>query len=195
MPSVDVRPIAATYDDALERLDAPGARRLVLFLGSSIGNLDPLDAGALLRRLRAALSPGDALLVGADLPKEPAILQRAYDDAAGVTAAFSKNVLVRLNRELGAGFEIERFRHLARWDPAASRMVMFLESMVDQLVPVEALGVSFQFVAGERIHTESSYKYPIPVTRALLGASGYRPLETYCDPASWFAVHLARVNP
>src|SRR5205823_12230037 len=132
-------------------------RTLVLFLGSNIGNFEPGAARKLLAAVRGRLAPGDALLIGADLRKPAAELLPAYDDAQGVTARFSKNVLVRLNRELGADFDVDRFRHLVRWNPAASRIEIYLQSQQPQRVRLPALGVEVRLRARERIHTESSY--------------------------------------
>ena len=120
-------------------------RRLVVFLGSNIGNYEPSEARALLAGVRARLEPGDAFLLGADLAKPPRLLLPAYDDAAGVTARFNLNVLTRLNRELGAAFDLDRFRHVVKWNAAASRMELYVESTVAQTVPIRALGTKVAF--------------------------------------------------
>ena len=120
------------------------------------------------------------------------MLLAAYDDAAGVTAAFNKNVLARINRELGGHFDLDRFRHVARWNERASRIEMHLESIGAQEVTVDALGLRVRFEAGETIHTESSVKYDLPGVERLLAAGGFRLEETYQDAERRFAVHLAR---
>ncbi len=185
----------ARYPEELDFLNGLAGRRLLLFLGSNIGNFEPARARALLAALRRRLAPGDALLIGADLRKSAAVLVRAYDDAAGVTAAFSKNVLVRLNRELGADFDLERFRHVARWNRAASRIEIFLQSERAQRVTVRALGRQIAFRAGERIHTESSYKLSRERLFRMFRAAGLRPERSWFDPRRRFGVHLFRVPP
>jgi dimethylhistidine N-methyltransferase len=189
-----VRPLLARYPEELDRLDGPReGRRLVLFLGSNIGNYDPPAARALLAAVRGQLDDGDVLLVGADLRKAARLLVPAYDDARGVTAAFNKNVLARLNRELGADFDLERFRHVALWNAAASRMDLYLESLARQRVRVAALGVEVDFARGERLHTESSYKLPPARVRAVLEAAGFAPRAVWTDPRRWFGLFLASV--
>jgi uncharacterized SAM-dependent methyltransferase len=165
----------------------------VLFIGSSIGNYDEADAIALLRTVRAGLAPGDALLLGTDLRKPVEELLPAYDDSRGVTAAFNRNLLVRLNRELDANFAIDRYRHLAVWNLAASRIEMHLESQTDQRVEVPRAGVEVTFRLGERLHTESSVKYDRAMVDTLLAAAGFVRERTETDEHGRFAVHLARV--
>lgn len=169
-------------------------RRLVLYIGSSIGNFEPDEAALLLDRVRAGLAPGDALLLGVDQVKDKSILLSAYDDAAGVTAAFNRNVLVRLNRELGGDFEPEAFAHRVVWNAARSRIEMHLESLAAQRVQLAALGVTLEFDAGETIHTENSYKYAPGQAEELLSAAGFATVERWTDPCRWFAVYLARVE-
>jgi L-histidine Nalpha-methyltransferase len=196
LPRLDVRPVAARYPEELGflrlRTDDSEVRRLVLFMGSNIGNLDLPSAHRLLVAVRRCLAPGDWLLIGADRRKSPRLLVPAYDDAAGVTARFSLNVLTRLNRELGAGFDPERFRHVVRWNDRRSRIEIFLESAVAQRVAVPALGAEIEFAAGERIHLESSYKLTGPAMNRLLSRAGFRPQESWTDPRRWFGVTLAR---
>jgi dimethylhistidine N-methyltransferase len=169
-----------------------GERRLVLYIGSSIGNFEPEPAMRLLRRVRAGLEPGDGLLLGVDLEKDEATLLAAYDDAAGVTAAFNRNVLVRLNRELDADFDPEAFAHRAVWNPDASRIEMHLVSRTEQQVCIGALELEVEFRAGETIHTENSYKYRPGQAEALLEATGFAPVSTWTDARGWFAVCLGR---
>jgi dimethylhistidine N-methyltransferase len=167
-------------------------RRLVVYIGSSIGNFEPHQAAKLLRRVRAGLKTGDSFLLGVDLAKEDSILLAAYDDAAGVTAAFNRNLLVRLNRELDAEFELETFAHCAVWNEAKSRIEMHLKSREAQRVHVGALGLRVEFAAGESIHTENSYKYRPGQAEALLAEAGFRAEATWTDARGWFAVCLGR---
>jgi dimethylhistidine N-methyltransferase len=193
---LSVRPIVARYPEELARLGAPGvARRLVLFLGSNIGNYDPPAARSLLVGVSRALRPGDALLVGADLRKTRRVLVPAYDDARGVTARFNRNVLARLNRELGADFDLERFRHVARWNPRRSRVEMFLESTARQTVRLPVIDLVVNLARGERIHTESSYKLTTPGIRALLKRAAFRLEASWHDPRRWMGLYLGRRGP
>ncbi len=165
-------------------------RRLVLYIGSSIGNFEPHQAARLLRRVRAGLKAGDSFLLGVDLVKDEATLLAAYDDAAGVTAAFNRNILVRLNRELDAGFDPHAFAHRAVWNRARSRIEMHLVSRKAQCVPFDALDLAVPFAAGESIHTENSYKYLPGQAEALLAAAGFAATATWTDPCCWFSVCL-----
>jgi dimethylhistidine N-methyltransferase len=169
-----------------------GERTLVLYIGSSIGNFDPEEAARLLRRVRAGLEAGDGLLLGVDLVKDEAALLAAYDDAAGVTAAFNRNVLVRLNRELGADFDPEAFAHRALWNAAESRIEMHLVSRAAQQVRIAALDLAIDFAAGENLHTENSYKYRPGQAEALLKEAGFSLVSTWTDARGWFAVSLGR---
>lgn len=169
-----------------------GERRLVLYIGSSIGNFEPWEAKRVLSLVRAGLNPGDALLLGVDLKKDEATLLAAYDDAAGVTADFNLNMLARLNRELGAEFQLDAFEHRAVWNVAESRMEMHLESRAAQRVRIDALDAEVVFEIGERIHTENSYKYVPGQAEALLMSAGFEPVESWTDERGWFGVHLGR---
>lgn len=160
----------------------PDAPRLYFYPGSSIGNFSPEAAVALLKPLAR---PGDTLLIGVDLLKDPAILERAYDDELGVTAAFNLNLLARMNRELHANFVLGRFRHVARFDEPSSRIEMHLESTVAQSVSVDER--SFAFAAGERLHTENSYKYSVEGFTALAAQAGWTLAAAWTDEARWFA--------
>ncbi len=193
LPELEVCPIVADYTtDEVRPLATPGGK-LVLYLGSSIGNFEPEAAQALLSRVRAGLRPGDGLLLGADRVKTASVLLAAYDDARGVTEAFNKNMLARINRELGADFDVAKFRHVAEWNPMASRIEIYLESVCRQTIRIAVLEMSVQFQAGERLHTENSYKYTERSVGRLLMAAGFVPARTFCDPRKWFGVHLARV--
>jgi dimethylhistidine N-methyltransferase len=193
-PRVAVHPWLASHDDAFPRLRTLRGRKVVLFIGSSIGNYEGGDAVGLLAGLRGGLAAGDALVLGTDLRKDPAVLVPAYDDAAGVTAAFNKNVLARINRELGGRFDLDRFRHVALWNPARSRIEMHLESAGDQVVAVEGLHLTVRLRDRERIHTESSVKYDDAMVDGLLGAAGFRRERSWRDEDGRFAVHLARAG-
>ena len=193
-PRVQVRPHVTDFTTDFPHLQALHGRKLVMFIGSSIGNFEPAEAMDLLLRLRAQLEPGAALLLGTDLVKAPEVLVPAYDDSQGVTAAFNKNLLARMNRELDGNFDLFRFRHVARWNPDESRMEMHLESTRAQRVCLKALEMAVEFRAGETIHTENSYKYALEGTRRLLCDAGFRPERVWTDEREWFAVHLARVR-
>jgi dimethylhistidine N-methyltransferase len=169
-----------------------GERRLVLYIGSSIGNFEPDEAARILRKLRGQLDEGDGLLLGADLVKDEELLLAAYDDAAGVTAAFNTNMLVRLNRELGADFDPARFNHRAVWNEAMSRMEMHLESSADQSVRFAALDWEVEFGAAETIHTENSYKYRPGDIEAMLFEAGFAVAATWTDERGWFEVVLGK---
>jgi L-histidine Nalpha-methyltransferase len=193
IPGVLVCPRVADYTHELD-LDStlPTERRLVLYIGSSIGNFEPGESLLLLERVRAALDPGDGLLLGVDLVKEQSVLQAAYDDQAGVTAAFNRNLLVRLNRELDADFNPESFAHRAIWNAEKSRMEMHLVSETQQTVWLPAIDLRVEFAAGESIHTENSYKYRPGDAEALVARAGFAPEATWTDERGWFAVCLAR---
>jgi dimethylhistidine N-methyltransferase len=156
---VEVTCYQGAFLDGLAALPHVTRRRLVLFLGSNLGNFSREEAGAFLSSVRASLSQGDGLLLGVDLIKLPEVLLAAYDDALGVTAAFNKNLLARMNRELGANFDLLAFDHRAIWNPGASRIEMHLVSIIDQEVRFEPLDLQVSFAAGESIWTESSHKY------------------------------------
>jgi len=198
IPGVTVAPRVMDYthgDGCRFHLGPVGENehRLVLYIGSSIGNFEPHQALRLLRRVRAGLAPGDSFLLGVDLVKNENTLLDAYDDAAGVTAAFNRNVLVRLNRELDANFDLETFTHCALWNPNRSRIEMHLVSRIAQRVNLTALEMTVDFACGETIHTENSYKYRPGQPEALLEQSGFTPTSSWTDERGWFAVCLARV--
>ena len=189
-----VRPVVARYPEELGFLDAPSGRRLLLFLGSNLGNYDPASARKLLRAVRRHLLPGDAFLIGTDLRKARSVLVPAYDDAQGVTARFNKNVLVRLNREVGATFDVDRFEHVVHWNRAASRVELYLASVGAQTVSLGTVGAEIHFEPGQRIHTESSYKFTRAMIDRLLVDAGFRLERTWYDEQRWFGLHLARVS-
>jgi L-histidine N-alpha-methyltransferase len=192
-PQLRVNPIIADYTGGVEALNRISGRKLVLYIGSSIGNFEPDKSVNVLRRIRRTLRTGDALLLGADFAKSSKILIPAYDDSQGVTAAFNKNVLARINRELGANFDLDAFRHVALWNRRCSRMEMHLESTVAQQVFVPLLDMDIVFAEGERIHTENSYKYTAEMIESILRESGFKLEHSWHDRQKWFGVHLARV--
>lgn len=192
--SILVRSCHGRHEVALERMARMPERKLVLFLGSSLGNFDDAGARDFVRSIRESLQPGDFFLLGTDRKKDPAILQRAYDDAAGVTAAFNRNLLVRLNRELGCNFDPRTFRHVALWNTEASRVEMHLESLQDQEVYCTALDRGFRFASGERIFTEASRKYTETEVDALLQDAGFSIVEHFTDDQKLFGLALARAE-
>jgi L-histidine Nalpha-methyltransferase len=195
MPEVTVESIVADYTEGMPQTNAAGVagggRRLVLYIGSSIGNFSPADALDVLRGVRAQLLPGDSLLLGTDMVKDTGMLLAAYDDAAGVTARFNMNVLVRINRELDANFNPQLFRHQARWNVQHSRIEMHLESLLAHRVTVRALDLQVRFGLGETIHTENSYKFTDERVGALLKRAGFRLRQQWSDSNGWFTVYLA----
>jgi L-histidine N-alpha-methyltransferase len=195
IPGVTVRPLLATHEQAFEVIRDLTPPVLGIFIGSSIGNYEDAEALELLAGLSGALDPTSWLLLGTDLRKSPARLLAAYDDSAEVTAAFNKNILTRINRELGGRFVLRQFRHAARWNEEASRVEMHLVSLEEQNVEIEALSMRVHFGAGETIHTESSVKYDEARVHRLLARSGFEANTTYADAERLFAVHLARVSP
>ncbi|MFB3813304.1 MAG: L-histidine N(alpha)-methyltransferase [Terriglobales bacterium] len=191
-PNVRVYPIPADFTVGLPEMRNGSGRKLVLFLGSSIGNFEHEDAVALLRKLRSWLARGDCLLLGADLVKSAALLLPAYMDRSGVTERFNKNLLARINRELGGNFDLRCFRHVARWNRQRYRMEMYLESRCEQTITIAALGMQVRFDRGERIHTENSYKYTPAVLASMLREGGWSSEHTWTDGRRWFAETLAR---
>ena len=173
LPDVELQPMVANYVTHPPKLERFNGTTLAVYIGSNIGNFSPNEARAILRNLRSQLRAGDGLLLGTDMVKNEAILVRAYDDKAGVTAAFNLNILHRLNRELGANFDTSRFRHRARWNRVESRMEMHLESTRNQRVNIPAAQLNVQFAALETIHTENSYKFTHNTLGALLDDAGF----------------------
>lgn len=194
LPGVSLRPVRAAYGRALRLLAGqPGlGPKLVLFLGSSIGNLEHAAARSLLGQLRAAMRPADHLLVGFDMVKPLPPLRRAYDDVQGVTRAFNFNLLVRLNRELGATFDLEAYRHVVTWDPVRPAMESWLESTSAQSVRIGRS--TFTFEMGERIRTEISCKYRDQQITDFAADAGFTEVGRFADPARWFVDALWRAR-
>jgi L-histidine Nalpha-methyltransferase len=189
VPHLRVAPLVADYTCEMPLRQDP-APKLILYIGSSIGNFQPMEAAALLSRVRRAMAPADRLLLGVDLAKAPQVLLPAYDDAQGVTAAFNKNVLARINRELEGDFDLDCFHHAAVWNRQESRIEMYLESVVAQKVWLRGLGRGFGFEAGETIHTESSYKYTPAKLRWLFRTASMASLQSWTDDRQWFELHM-----
>jgi L-histidine Nalpha-methyltransferase len=171
--------------------DTAAGPRLVAFLGSTIGNMVPAERAAFLRRVRASLRPGDSFLLGTDLVKDVGVLVAAYDDSAGVTAAFNKNVLAVLNAELGADFDLDAFEHVAVWDPANEWIEMRLRSTAEQRARVRDLDLDVRFAAGEEMRTEVSAKFRRAGVEAELAAAGLAMRAWWTDPAGQFGLSLS----
>ena len=190
---VSVVGFEAEYLDGLAAVAArrtAGQNLLVLFLGSTIGNFDRPAGEAFLARVRGALEPGDRLVLSTDLVKPADVLIRAYDDATGVTAAFDKNLLARINRELGGDFDLARWAHRARWNAVERRIEMHLESLVQQTVRITAAQLVVRFRTGETIWTESSHKYAADEVRDLAARTGFRCEAQWIDGTWRFAQSL-----
>jgi len=181
--------VCADFTQPARALDGVlgNGRTLVIFLGSTIGNFQPRAATALLRDLRRVLRPGDFFLLGADLKKAKPMLDAAYDDKLGFTAAFNLNLLQRINRELGGHFDVRAFAHRAFYDEKEGRIEMHLVSLRDQSVHIDALNVEVAFSEGETIHTENSYKYSDEELAQLAKEAGFEIVATYTDSRRWFA--------
>jgi L-histidine N-alpha-methyltransferase len=189
-PGVDVHAVAGDFEQHLDRLPH-GGRRLVVFLGGTIGNLLPAARARFLREIASGLDSGDAFLLGTDLVKDPMRLVRAYDDDAGVTAEFNRNVLHVLNRELGADFDVSRFAHLARYDTEQEWIEMHLRSRAAQTVTIPALDLVVPFAAGETMRTEVSAKFRRARIERELADAGLRLVEWWTDPEGDFALSLS----
>ena len=177
--------------DVAKRFVGP---KMVLFLGSSLGNYDLESAEVLLRKLAFVMNHGDRLLLGLDLVKEAAILEPAYDDAKGVTARFNKNILWRINRELNADFQLADFEHKAFFNHDLSRVEMHLASRIDQVVKIPDADLEVRFQAGETIHTESSHKFRSEDLKRLLDSSGFEEDQAWTDSRGWFRVQSWRIS-
>ncbi|MEX0652501.1 MAG: L-histidine N(alpha)-methyltransferase [Phycisphaeraceae bacterium] len=186
-PGLDVRPVCVDYSEPFDppTPSAPVHRRVAYFPGSTIGNLHPDQARAFLARLAQMVRPGGGLLIGVDMRKESRVLERAYNDGQGVTAAFNLNLLHRINREAAGDFDVDAFAHRAVWNEAMSRIEMHLVARRD--VRVMLAGETFAFAAGESIRTECSYKHTL-AGFAALAAGAFEVVEVWTDPKQWFSV-------
>ena len=190
-PQLKIEAYAADYFAGLAELGKkPRTRTLALFLGSNISNFDRDEALRFLRAMSSVLNKGDALLLGADLKKDPAILEAAYNDKLGVTSAFNLNVLARINRELKGTFDLRAFRHRAFYNAAVGRIEIYIESLFNQRVRIEKLDLEIEFAAGELIHTENSYKYDIAGIRDLAAQTGFELSRTWHDSQERFSSNL-----
>ncbi len=191
-PEIEVHGVVGDFGCHLEVLPE-GRRRMIAFLGSTIGNFKPQERGAFLRAVAGVLTQGEALLLGADLVKDVARLEAAYNDASGLTAAFNRNMLLVLNRELGADFEPERFEHVARWDASEEWIEMLLRSEQEQRVTVGALQLDVEFAAGEELRTEISAKFRRPGLERELHDAGFGSVAWWEHSSGDFALVLARI--
>jgi L-histidine N-alpha-methyltransferase len=194
-PTLTITAVLGDYEDGLtvmrDRLSSP---KLILWLGSNIGNFHRREAAAFLSRVRETMSSDDSLLLGVDLRKERTVLELAYNDSAGVTAAFNKNLLARINRELGGRFDMAAFEHRATYDEQCGRIEMYLVSRADQNVPIDALHLTARLAAGEAIHTEYSYKYAPSELRNVLDNADLVAAELYFDKPKAFLLVWATRN-
>ena len=187
LPALHVAPVVADYATALAQLRTRPGSKAVLFLGSNIGNFGPQERLDFLRQLAAPLAPADRLLIGFDLQKDPRRIRAAYDDSQGITAAFNLNLLTRLNRELGANFDLAHWQHYTDYSPLNGAVRSFLVSTRAQQVCFDALDETFDFAAWEVIHTENSYKFTLPQIEALAAEAGLRVVTHFTDSATDFA--------
>lgn len=189
-PGIEIQAVCGDFEEHLTRIPT-GGRRLFVFLGSTIGNLTPAYRARFLLNLAAVMRPGDSLLLGADLVKDTERLVRAYDDAAGVTAKFNRNVLTVINRELDADFDVDSYQHVARWNVEEERIEMWLRASRYQRVRVGALELAVDFAAGEKMLTEVSCKFRPEDIRAELVGAGMHPIRWWTDAAHDFGLSLA----
>jgi L-histidine Nalpha-methyltransferase len=191
LPDVRLQPVIRNYVAHPLELEVFDGTTLALYIGTSIGNFSRQEARLILRNLARQLQTGDALLLGTDMVKDEPALLAAYDDRKGISAAFNLNILHRLNRELGADFDTDHFRHRVRWNSLESRIEMHLESTREQDVSIECAELDLHFVPGETIHTENSYKFTDQAIRTLLDDAGFQITGAWKDSRSWYAVTLA----
>ncbi|MFW5874635.1 MAG: L-histidine N(alpha)-methyltransferase [bacterium] len=195
-PDLRPRGMVSDYFEGLRWLSGQKqGRNVVLFLGSTIGNFTPKAATSFLADLCRSLNPGDMVLIGFDLVKDTDVMVRAYNDARGLTEQFNKNILARINRDLGGTFDLDCFRYFSGWDPASGGIQSYLISRRMQKVRIEALSETFAFRSGEAIHTESSYKFTLPQVRKMAAHSGFSISGRYPDSRSWFADFLFTAGP
>ena len=193
-PELRVAAVCADYTRsfALPPLPGPPGKRVGFFPGSTIGNFEPAAAARFLENCANILGPGGEMLVGVDLKKDPAILDAAYNDRAGVTAAFNLNLFVRINRELDGDLDLDLFEHFAFYRESEGRVEIYIRSLADQDATIA--GRRFRFAAGELVHTEYSYKYSVGEFRELAAHAAFRPVDTWTDPAQLFSVHYFRLR-
>jgi L-histidine N-alpha-methyltransferase len=188
-----VEPVAAEYKSGLAKVGKhPAKRRLVLFLGSSLGNFEPDEQVSLLKAAYDCLDPGDAFLLGTDMVKDAQTLRAAYNDAEGVTAAFNKNILTRIARDLGGAISLDSFDHEAIWNAQRSRIEMHLRSRRNQRIHLPKANLEVNLAEGETIHTENSYKFTVERIRQMVSEAGWQLEQTWQDDQKWFGLHLLR---
>jgi L-histidine Nalpha-methyltransferase len=192
-PGLEVRGLVCDFESDLELIHSDGGARLLAFLGGTIGNLYPGERREFLTRIAGLFGPGDHLLLGTDLVKETARLEAAYDDAAGITAEFNKNVLHVLNRELAADFAVDAFEHVARFDAREERMDIRLRSLAEQSVHLAGLDLTVEFAAGEEMRTEISAKFTRQRLECVYSESGLQMCGWFTDAAGDYALSLARL--
>lgn len=185
-PDLQIRPLNKNYDEALISLRDIGEKKVILFMGANIGNFSIPEATQFLKKITLHLAPRDLLLIGFDLKKDPRIIQEAYDDPHGLTRRFNLNILERLNREVGADFNLDNFSHYPYFEPATGTTKSFLISMKDQSVHVEALGRSFHFDIWESIQTEVSQKYDMTMIEKLAALTGLKIADVFYDSRRYF---------
>lgn len=191
-PGLRIVPFVGDFERDLGEIPAAKGRRMIAFLGSTIGNLEPPARASLYRNVAGVLAGGDMFLLGTDLVKDTGRLLRAYNDSAGVTAEFNRNVLKVINRELRADFDVEKFEHVAIWDAECEWIEMRLRSVGAQVVTIGDLGLTVSFDAGEEMRTEVSANRPAGI-RAELAAAGFRTLKFWTDPDGDFGLTLAEL--
>ena len=194
-PDLEVAPVCADYETNFQipTLSRPVSRRVIYYPGSTLGNFHPPEAVAFLNQMRTVCGPESNLLIGIDLKKDEGLLHRAYNDCAGVTAAFNLNILTHLNREIGANFDLDKFEHHAFYNRQAGRIEMHLRSLHEQIVWVNGHTISFK--AGECIWTESSYKYSLNEFAGLADQAGLTVKSVWTDPNNLFSVQYLTPNP
>jgi len=194
-PRIEICAVAGEYQDGLRQLDRENfGAKLILWLGSNVGNLDRHEAAGFLRRVRATMRASDRFLIGIDLRKSRAVLERAYDDSAGITARFNKNILARINRELGGRFNLAEFKHQAIYQEKAGRVEMYLVSARAQRISIDGLGLTIAMAKGERIHTEDSYKYSLAEIERLAKAGNFKLERQWFDAERRFSTNLFAPN-
>ncbi len=193
-PELEIDAFAGEYDEGIDYIGERQIHpKMILFLGSNIGNFPPQQAVGFLRRIRRVMTAEDVLLLGTDMRKPREVLERAYNDRAGVTAAFNLNLLHRINRELQADFQVEQFAHHAFFNEEASRVEMHLRSLASQTVRIGAADCSFHFAADELIHTENSYKFTPEMVNRLLADADLRLQHVWQDPRGYFRLNLVGI--
>lgn len=197
LPALNVEPLQGDYFEVIRALqnESDRVRKVILFLGSNIGNYTPDEAVHFLTSLSNNLEVGDLVFIGIDLKKDPATILQAYDDPAGITERFNKNLLLRINRELCGNFDPDQFQHWATYDPISGATRSFLISRVNQTIELQALSATIQFAAWEAIDMEISQKYSLPEVHALAKASGFEPIWDFMDDRAFFVDTLWEKDP